>query len=97
MKTLIITGTSKTHQKDGMDHFKSVVQSCDQLVAFGFGDNSIGAGIAKEMNWMLEKGGKVIFLPFFNDWEELLMASAENQFTVLSVDDTRAKLKSYEE
>lgn len=52
------------YKSDGMDYFKGVVLSCDKLVAIGFGDNSIGAGIAKEMNWMKEKGGGCLFHSF---------------------------------
>ena len=85
------------YEREGMEYFKKVVQSCDKLYAFGFGDNSVGAGIAKEMNWMKEKGGRVLFMPFFSEWESLEMACAENQFQVLSVEETRAKLKFYED
>jgi len=94
----IINPNSKEHQKgyklEGMDYFKKLVQSCDKLYAFGFGDNSIGAGIAKEMDWMFEKGGQVIFLPFFTQYEEQMVHSI-NQFKILTVEETREKLKSY--
>jgi hypothetical protein len=96
----IINPNQEIHQigvkKEGMDYFKPIVQSCDMLFAFGFGDNSVGAGIAKEMNWMKEKGGIVIFLPFFTKYEEMF-GKAEDNYNVLSVDDTRKKLKSYDE
>lgn len=78
-----------------MDYFKDLVQSCDKLYAIGFSDNSIGAGIAKEMNWMKEKGGPVIFLPFFTKYEQMVVP-CENQFKVLTVEETREKLKHYE-
>lgn len=80
------------YKKFGMDYFKDLVQSCDKLYAIGFSDNSIGAGIAKEMNWMKEKGGPVIFLPFFTKYEEMVVP-CENQFKVLTVEETREKLK----
>ena len=80
------------YKKFGMDYFKNLVQSCDKLYAIGFPDNTIGAGIAKEMNWMKEKGGVVIFLPFFTKYEEMVVP-CENQFKVLTVEETRQKLK----
>ena len=83
------------YKKEGMDYFKKIVQSCDKLYAFGFGDNSIGAGISKEMDWMFEKGGEVIFLPFFTELEQQVVKDSNKQFNVLSVDETRSKLKSY--
>jgi hypothetical protein len=81
------------YQKEGMEYFKKLVQSCHKLYAFGFSDNSIGAGIAKEMDWMKEIGGLVVFLPFFKTWEEMVIPS-DKQFNVLSVEETRKKLKS---
>ena len=96
----IVNPNSPEHQegyeREGMDYFKAVVQSCDELYAIGFGDNSIGAGIAKEMAWMKEIGGTVVLLPFFTEFQELVMSTPEAQFGVLSVEETRAKLKSYE-
>jgi len=83
------------YKKEGMEYFKKLVQSCDKLYAFSFGDNSIGAGIAKEMDWMYEKGGTVVFLPFFSKYEEQVVSNCDKQFKVLSVEETRAKLRSY--
>lgn len=80
------------YEKEGMEYFKRLVQSCDKLYAIGFPDNTIGAGIAKEMNWMKEKGGVVLFLPFFTKYEEMVVP-CENQFKVLTVEETRQKLK----
>lgn len=92
----IINPNNSIHQegykKFGMNYFKELVQSCDKLYALGFPDNSIGAGVAKEMNWMREKGGTVIFLPFFEKYEEMVVV-CENQFKVLSVEETRERLK----
>ena len=81
----------KGYQNEGMEYFKKLVQSCDKLYAFGFADNTIGAGIAKEMDWMREIGGLVVFLPFFTKWDEMVVP-CEKQFTVLSVEETRKKL-----
>jgi hypothetical protein len=81
----------KGYQDEGMEYFKKIVQSCHKLYAFGFPDNTIGAGIAKEMNWMKEIGGLVVFLPFFSKWDEMVV-TCENQFNVLSVEETRKKL-----
>lgn len=83
------------YKNGGMEYFKTLVQSCDKLYAFSFGDNTIGAGIAKEMDWMYEKGGTVLFLPFFSNVEEQVVTKCEKQFKVLSVEETRTKLKSY--
>ena len=83
------------YKNEGMEYFKKLVQSCDKLYAFGFGDNTIGAGIAKEMDWMFEKGGTVIFLPFFSTYEEQTVSKCNRQFEVLSVEETRSKLRSY--
>lgn len=80
------------YEREGMEYFRKLVQSCDKLYAIGFSDNSISAGVAKEMNWMKEKGGLVIFLPFFTKYEEMFV-SCENQFRVLTVEETREKLK----
>jgi hypothetical protein len=94
----IVNPNSAEHEKQyklkGMSYFKTLVRSCDKLIAFGFGDNSIGAGIAKEMDWMREKGGTVIFMPFFREWDEMVVPCAK-QFNVLSVEETREKLKQF--
>ncbi len=94
----IVNPNAPEHQEGykngGMEYFKQVVLNCDKLVAIGFGDNSIGAGIAKEMNWMREKNGDVYFISLFTELDEMVVP-CENQFKVLSVDETRAKLKSY--
>ena len=94
---IIVNPNSPEHRKgygkEGMEYFKKLVLSCDELYAFGFGDNSIGAGIAKEMNWMFEKGGTVILLPFFSEYQELMVKDCAKQFNVLSVEETRNKLK----
>ncbi len=96
-KVEIINPNSPEHQlgysANGMEYFKELVQSCDKLYAFGFSDNSIGAGIAKEMNWMKEKGGIVVFLPFFSKYEEQVSDDCSKQFHVLSIEETRNKLK----
>ena len=92
----IINPNQSIHQEgyrqEGMDYFKKLVQSCDKLYAIGFSDNNIGAGIAKEMNWMREKGGTVMFFPFFTEYQEMLVP-CENQIKVLNVEETREKLK----
>ena len=91
----IVNPNSDIHQegykKFGMEYFKELVESCDKLYAIGFSDNSIGAGVAKEMDWMREKGGTVIFLPFFEKYEEMVVP-CENQFKVLTVEETRKRL-----
>ncbi len=93
----IVNPNHPDHQKgyldEGMEYFKKLVQGCDKLYAFGFGDNTIGAGIAKEMDWMYEKGGNVIFLPFFSKYEEQVVLKCNKQFKVLSIEETRKKLK----
>lgn len=80
------------YKKEGMDYFKKLVLTCDKLYAFGFSDNSIGAGISKEMDWMREKGGTVLFVPFFTQLEEMFVPS-KNQFKVLNVEETRRRLE----
>jgi len=85
------------YKKEGMDYFKRMVQSCDAVYAHGFGDNTIGAGVAQEMDWMKEKGGIVEFFPLFEHSTHQKSSKAGNEFKVLSVDETRAKLKSYKD
>jgi hypothetical protein len=95
----IINPNRQEHQegckKEGMEYFKALVQSCDCLYSFSFGDASVGAGIAKEMDWMKEKGGEIIFFPLFADFETMNTETAAEQFNVLSIEETREKLKSY--
>lgn len=81
------------YKKEGMEYFKKIVQSCDRLYAFSFGDNTIGAGIAQEMDWMFEKGGPVIFFPFFLNGVELF--SSSTPFKSLTIEETKEKLRYY--
>lgn len=95
----ILNPNTPEHQKNcaikGMDYFKDLVQSCDCLYSYSFGDKTIGAGIAKEMDWMKEKGGKVLFFSLFDKFEKMTTKTSAEQFKVLSVEETRIKLKSY--
>jgi len=98
----VVNPNTPEHQEgcktEGMSYFKPIVLSCDRLYAYGFGDNTIGAGVAQEMDWMQEKGGNVIFVSFHSGstFERMVTETAAQQFKVLSVEETRAKLKSYE-
>jgi hypothetical protein len=81
------------YKKSGMDVFKKLVEKCDKLICLPFNDKTIGAGKAKEINWALyDKKPCYMILstdPF--DYEEI---KSLDKYEVLSVEETRAKLKS---
>lgn len=99
--TLLVNPNNPEHQegyeREGMEYFKNLVKSCNALYAHGFGDNSIGAGVAKEMDWMKEMGKTVEFFPLFEHSTYQKKLNSSDEFRVLSIEETRAKLKSYME
>jgi L-asparaginase/Glu-tRNA(Gln) amidotransferase subunit D len=51
------------YRKIGMDAFRPYVESSVALIFRAFPDGSIGAGVAKEIAWALEKGIPVVEFP----------------------------------
>jgi len=51
------------YREEGMDYFYDLVGECDGIAFRAFADGNIPAGVAKEVNWMVVKGGFVIELP----------------------------------
>jgi hypothetical protein len=93
---LLINPNTPEHQEgyknEGMEYFKKIIEACDYVYVLPFPDDfSIGAGIAKEINWALEKGIKVVYLKPRFEHEEIFFLRGYN---VLTVEETRDKLKS---
>ena len=53
----------KGYRERGMDYFEDLVRECDGIAFRGFPDSSIPAGVAKEIDWMVDNIGFVIELP----------------------------------
>lgn len=51
------------YKKLGMDYFEFVVKACDALAFRALPDGRIPAGVAQEIEWMLECKNPVIELP----------------------------------
>lgn len=90
---ILVNPNSDQHQigylQSGMMYSRAIILSCDRLVVLPFSDGSIGAGMAKEINWALKNGKKVIQLKPFGDIEEIFNLAF---YRVLTVDETRDKL-----
>ena len=77
-----------------MDYFKDLVLSCDKVYVLPFDDNSIGAGIYKEVIWAMEKNIPCIITKLNFDFEKIWRVDVlDQQVKILTVDETRAKLK----
>ncbi|WP_142628101.1 hypothetical protein [Rhizobium sp. P007] len=75
------------YNREGMDYFKKVVESCDRLAFMRFPDGSIGAGVGREIRWGLQSCFAVYEL--FNGW----LYHVQNMPTpILTVEQTRAKI-----
>ena len=82
------------YAKYGMEYFKDLVQSCDSVYVLPFEDNSIGAGIHKEVVWAMEKNIPCIITKLNFDFEQIWrLDTLDQQVKILSVEETRAKLK----
>lgn len=81
------------YKKQGMDVFKKLVERCDSLVCLPFDDGSIGAGKAKEIAWALEDSKSCYYITSIAPFKYELIRRLSD-YEVLSVDDTRKKLKS---
>lgn len=77
------------YKRDGMSYFRKIISECDRVVVLPFSDGSIGAGMAKEINWALRQGKKVIQLKPFEDIEEIFNLRFHR---VMTVEETRTKL-----
>lgn len=75
------------YDREGMDYFKKVVESCDRLAFMRFPDGSIGAGVGREIRWGLLSCFAVYEL--FDDW---LYQVQDMPTPILTVEHTRAKL-----
>lgn len=94
----IINPNTLKHQEaykiNGMDYFKDLVLSCDKVYILPFDDNSIGAGIYKEIEWALEANIPCIITKLNFDFEKVYrLNTLDQQVKILSVDETRYKLK----
>ncbi|SFB52474.1 hypothetical protein SAMN03159496_04653 [Rhizobium sp. NFR07] len=75
------------YDREGMDYFKKVVESCDRLAFMRFTDGSIGAGVGREIRWGLLSCFAVYEL--FDGW---LYHVQYMPTPILTVEQTRAKL-----
>lgn len=96
----IVNPNTPIHQKrckkEGMEYFKKLVDNCDAIFVLPFGDNTLGAGVAREIQWMIAKGGAVWILDFAMAIPfTRTNVTAQIQYKVLSIGDTRKKLQSY--
>lgn len=76
------------YKQNGMAHFEGVVRQCDALCFFRFADGSVGAGVAKEIAAALDAD-----VPVYDASGVNLHRMRGMPDSVLSVDDTRAKIK----
>lgn len=75
------------YNREGMDYFKKIVESCDRLAFMRFPDGSIGAGVGREIRWGLQSCYAVYEL--FDGW----LYQVQNMPTpILTVDQTRSKI-----
>lgn len=81
--------------EDAMSYFKDLTQSCDLLIAMPFADNTLGAGVGKEIEWMWEKDGDVVVYPITAENPVYLPKNTFFDFKVLTREETRAKMLSY--
>lgn len=77
----------------GMDVFKKLVGECDSLICLPFDDGTIGAGKAKEITWALRGNKPCYYIVSTNPFMYEPLTNLED-YQVLSVDETREKLKS---
>ena len=97
----ILNPNAEEHQRgyelEGMVYFKRLVQSCDRCYVLPFSDGSIGAGIHKEIEWAMEAGIKCVYMKPVFEHEELFPETYnETNYKILSVEETKQKLKQYE-
>jgi hypothetical protein len=57
------TAALEEYRRIGMDAFRPYVEASEALIFRAFPDGSIGAGVAKEIAWALEKGIPVLEFP----------------------------------
>jgi hypothetical protein len=101
----IVNPNQKIHQDacdllgdNSMSYFEGLTKSCDALVAMSFPDKTLGAGIAKEIEWMWEKNGD-IWIHSISAFVSPILLYKKNDFdvfTVLTREETRAKMLSYQ-
>lgn len=76
------------YRQHGMEYFEPIVKACHRVVVLPFPDGSIGAGMAKEIQWALDSNIRCIYIKF--DIEEIFSLIG---YDVMSVEQTRSKLK----
>ena len=97
----IVNPNTEEHQKGakegGMEYFKNIVLSCDEIVALPFPDETIGAGVGKELLWAEEAGMKCSVFGLHAYRINLTSKQTVSTFhmPILSVEETRAKLKRH--
>ncbi len=67
----------------GMDAFRPAVLECDLVVFRAFPDGSIGAGVAKELAWAIEKKIPVVEFPRQIDRRTLTVDQTRNMLAEL--------------
>ena len=75
---------------EGMNVFLNIIDDCDRIYVLPFYDNTIGAGQFKEIEYALATGKRVIIMNLFCRLEEIW---STNHLSVMSVEETRKKLK----
>ena len=74
----------------GMDYFIKLVKKCNALAFMRFPDGHIGAGVGKEMLTAFEMG-----IPVYEIDNGILVPTSKMPKNILSVDETRERIKKY--
>ena len=84
------------YKKQGMKIFKKLVKMCDTLICLPFEEGEIGAGKAKEISWGLKKGIPCYYINNIHPFKCERVYTL-NGYNVLTVKETRKKLKKLNE
>lgn len=79
------------YDREGMDYFRKVVESCHGVVFMRFPDGSIGAGVGKELRWSYLNSSRMYEV--FDG--KVYPLTGDMPTPILSVEDTRATIKRY--
>lgn len=86
----------KAYAKQGMDYFNELVRLCDDFVWAPFEDRTIGAGVFKEYQSYMQSTDEPVVVKLRRDFE-LELDAHPHRLYVMSVEETRAKIKAIRE
>lgn len=94
---VVVNPSDRKHQEacgSDMAKWAALAASCDSIAMLPFGDGAIGAGVVKEVDAVVAQG-KPVYRVGLNHGALLPVRQWPGNFQLLSVEDTRARIKPF--